>query len=151
MAQNAKRYERIDEEEMAEFLPDVAEEVEVRNTEEKVYELPLPSDDLSIRVFTTLQDGQGRDLGADAIRTVIWSETADGPIGGEKKTLRIQTWRKNLREKIENLYSNWRNWDHGECPECENGVLCEREGQYGKFLACSEWNGGRGCEHTENL
>ena len=147
----ASRAVTISRTDFEEFLPPAAEEVDILGTKERVYEMPLPSDDLSVRVFSTVQGESTREYGEDAIRTVIWSETADGPVGGETKTLRIDTWRKNLRAKLESLYSSWRSYDHGTCPECGNGVLCEREGKYGKFLACSTWNGGAGCQYTEDL
>jgi len=141
----------IERNEMEEFLPAAAEEVDVDGTNERVYEMPLPSDDLTVRVFSTIEGGSSRGYGEDAIRSVVWSETAGGPVGGESKTLRIGSWRENLRAKLEALYASWRDYDHGTCPECGEGVLCEREGSYGKFLACSEWRGGRGCEYTEDL
>jgi len=141
----------ITAEQFAEFLPPAAEEVECGNTLERVWELPLPTDDLSIRVFSTIEGETSRGYGEDAIRTVVWSAKAGGPIGGETKTLRIDTWRKNLQAKLESAYANWRKFDHGTCPECGEGVLCEREGKYGDFLACSTWEGGRGCKFTRNL
>ena len=152
MAQSSTRTAvTIARKDFEEFLPEAAEEVDVANTKERVYEMPLPSDDLSVRVFSTITGESTRGYGEDAIRTVVWSETAEGPIGGETKTLRIQTWRGNLQDKLADVYQNWRQFDHGACPECGRGVLCERSGKYGDFLACSEWNGGSGCEHTEDL
>lgn len=154
---STKTYTRISEDEFDAFMADTAsaERVEMAGVSETVYEMPLPSDDLSIRVFSTIAGGAGRDRGADAIRTVVWSRRAGGPVGGERKTLRIGTWRKNLRRKIEELYANWRDYDHGDCPECDSGVLVERRSgsnaDWSPFLACSAWNGGRGCEHTESL
>lgn len=151
MATQTKTAVVISREQFEEFMPRAAEEIEVTNVDERVYEMPLPSDDLSVRIFSTLQGDSTRGYGEDAIRTVVWSETADGPVGGETKTLRIGTWRKNLRQKLKALYSEWRQYDHGACPECGAGVLCERSGQYGEFLSCSAWNGGAGCEYTEDL
>jgi len=153
MAQSAKGRNAVTiaRNDFEDFLPPAAEEVDVENTNERVYEMPLPSDDLSVRVFSTVEGESTRGYGEDAIRTVVWSETAEGPVGGETKTLRIKTWRKNLKSKLKNMYKNWRDYAHGICPECGEGVLCERSGKYGDFLACSNWNGGSGCEHTEDL
>lgn len=36
------------------------------------------------------------------------------------------------------------------CPRCQVGNLMLRNGRYGDFLACSEWNGGSGCTYTRN-
>lgn len=153
MAQSitARKAVVIGRNEFEEFLPPAAEEVDVDGTGERVYEMPLPSDDLSVRVFSTVEGESTRGYGEDAIRTVVWSETAEGPVGGETKTLRIGTWRDNLKDKLAGVYEEWRQYDHGACPECGEGVLCERSGEYGDFLACSEWDGGRGCEYTEDL
>jgi hypothetical protein len=155
---SAKHYVRITEDEFEEFLfglvPD-AERADVPGTRETVYDLPLPGDGLTIRVFSTIQGGEGRDRGDDAIRCVVWNHEIDAPVGGRRKTLRIGTWRKNLRAKIEDLYANWRDHVYGTCPECGRGVLVERESgpgdEWDPFLACSEWDGGDGCEHTEAL
>ena len=151
-------YVRITGNEFEEFIRDVvpsARRVRVPGVGENVYDLPLPADDLTIRVFSTIQGGEGRDRGADAIRCVIWNHEAGEPVGGRRKTLRIGTWRKNLRAKIEDLYANWRDHEHGAYPECRRGVLVERTPSgpqdWDPFLACSDWDGGDGCEHTEAL
>ena len=154
-ARNGPDAVTIEREQFEGFLPPAAEEVEVDGTDERVYEMPLPGDDLSVRVFSTIEGDSSRGYGEDAIRSVIWSATADGPVGGESKTLRIGTWRDNLRSKLEALYANWRDYDHGACPECGEGVMCERRpgpgDDWSPFLACSEWDGGSGCEHTKSL
>jgi len=152
------QYTRITEEDFDDFVfglvPD-AEVADAPGTSEKVYDLPLPADDLSIRIFSTIQAGVGRDRGADAIRCVVWHHGIDGPVGGRRKTLRIGTWRENLRPKVEDLYLNWRDHAHGNCPECGTGVLQERRPKQGQdwspFLSCSNWDGGDGCEYTERL
>ena len=37
------------------------------------------------------------------------------------------------------------------CPRCDKGYLRERNGRYGLFLACSQWNNGTGCTFTRNV
>jgi hypothetical protein len=147
-------YVTISRAEFEETLPPIAEEVD-DGSGERVYGLPLPHDDLSIRVFSTIEGGESRGYGRDAIRCVVWSGRAGGPVGGRKKTLRTEGWGRRLRSKIESLYSQWRQHDHGACPACGRGVLVERRPSGGQdwdpFLACSEWDGGDGCEHTEAL
>lgn len=148
-------YTVIAADEFEDALPPAAEEVACENTDERVWGLPLPSDDLSVRVFSTVEGEASRGYGEDAIRCVIWSEAADGPVGGETKTLRTHGWDERVTQKLGSLYADWRSYDHGECPECGEGVLCERTpGQgddWSPFLACSSWNGGAGCEYTEWL
>lgn len=155
-------YTRISEEQFEDFVsalvPD-ASRTDVPRTNELVWDLPLPGD-LTIRVFSTIEAGAGRDLGEDAIRCVVWNHEHDCPVGGRRKTLRIgpsesnpEGWRRNLREKIQDLYASWRDYNK-QCPEC-SGVLQERvpgpDDDWGRFLACSNWDGGDGCQYTEWL
>ena len=156
-------YTRISEAQFADFIDETvagAERADVPGATELVWDLPLPGD-LTIRVFSTIQGGEGRDRGDDAIRCVVWSHEHDCPVGGRSKTLRIgpsasnpEGWRRNLREKIQDLYASWRQHDHGGCPDC-GGVLVERtpgpDDDWGAFLACSNWDGGDGCQYTQWL
>lgn len=106
------QYHRLTTDEFEDFLDSVTpawERAEVRGTKELVYDLPLPPEHLSIRLFSTLtRDGVARDAGSDAIRALIWNHEADSIEAGETRTHRIETWRSNLRPKIEHLYDNWR-------------------------------------------
>jgi len=36
------------------------------------------------------------------------------------------------------------------CPRCHNGILRERTGRHGRFLACSTWQNGAGCRYTRS-
>jgi hypothetical protein len=117
---------------------------------EEVFEIPLDhiDENLSIRIFSTISKstGKARDKGDDAIRCVIWGRDLDRPIGGRKKTLRIKTWRKNLEQKLESLYSEWD--DHvTNCDECGNWLV-KRDGQYGEFLGCVNYPE---CDNTRQI
>lgn len=120
------------------------EEVQT-DASERVYAINLPDDDLELRIFSTLQGGRARSCGSDAIRCVLWHTDENAPVGGKKKTLRIETWRKNLSEKVKDLMLNWREYYNGRCPEC-GGVMQTREGEFGEFLGCSNYPR---CQHTE--
>lgn len=157
MAARSKTYRRITREEFDAFMDDLVPDNEVVRPDgvsERVYDCPLPSDRHVIRVFSTIEGGAGRDRGADAIRCVIWDLGANEPVSGRLKTLRIDTWRDNLRAKIEDLYANWRDEVPGRCPEC-GGALAVREpgpgDDWDTFAACTAWDGGDGCDHTEKL
>lgn len=149
------QYTRISEDEFDAFMAGVsaaAEPVREPGTAEKVYELPLPAEHLSVRVYSTIQRGEARGRGEDAIRCVVWSDRLGGPVGGRRKTLRIQTWRENLRPKIEDLYANWRDHAHGDCPECGAPLREVAPGQnddWDAFVGCSAYD--RGCGYTEEL
>lgn len=149
MTQTQRRYTRIDRDEFESFLDDfVAYELnDDTDADELVYSIDLPHDDLELRIFSTLQNDVARDRGADAIRTVIWNTEHDVPVGGRVKTLRIETWRSNLRPKIEDLMLNWRDEFIGYCPDC-GSPLALRDGEYGEFAGCTAYPR---CEFTRNI
>lgn len=99
-----------------------------------------------LRVFSTidLRTDKARSKGADAIRLVVWNRHIDAPMGGRKKTLRIETYCKNLTNKIRDIFEEYDRYDF-ECPEC-GGWLVLRDGQYGEFYGCSNYPD---CAHTE--
>lgn len=144
-------YTTIREEEFVEFLNDIAAFDRVstgRDTREEVYDLPLPADRLSIRVFSSIDSrtGVSRACGADAIRCVVWNHDIEEPVGGRVRTHRISTWKENLSDKITSLYSQWRKYDQ-RCPDC-GGCLVLRDGKHGEFHGCVNYPS---CDHTENI
>lgn len=149
MSQTKRQYVSIDESEFKDFLGTACSyrEVSDMKAKEVVFAIDLPHPDLEIRIFSTLEKGKSRDKGSDAIRTVIWHVEQDAPVGGRTKTLRIETWKKNLLSKIVDIMKNWRNEWHGECQEC-GGVMVERSGKYGDFLGCTSYPN---CKNTESI
>lgn len=118
-------------------------------SKEVVYYIPIwDHDELGIRIYSTIdkRSQMARDKGNDAIRCVIWSDEAERPIGGRKKTLRIQTWEKNLKKKIDSLKKEWKSYVT-DCDECGSWMV-EREGEYGAFLGCIEYPD---CENTKQI
>jgi hypothetical protein len=150
MAQSqARRYTNIAQDEFEEFLDDFAqfEEVDMDDVNEVVYSIDLPTDDLELRVFSTLQNGSARDRGDDAIRNVVWSLEDDRPVSGRRKTLRIESWRSNLRPKIQDMALNWREAINPRCDECE-AWMARRESEHGEFWGCSNYPN---CRHTIDI
>jgi hypothetical protein len=155
---NANTYTRIGRDEFEEFLGDFAAyEFVDSGAGENIYKIDLPHHALEVRIFSTIVGDHARNSGDDAIRTVLWHTHFDEPVGGKRKTLRIETWRSNLRPKIEDLVLNWRDHYNGTCPECEayldglkvtKGVLKMRSGAYGDFLGCSNYPN---CEYTQPI
>lgn len=146
----------ITREEFESFLDDYFEWKEAETEYgERVYDIPLPRDHLTIRLFSTINKSTGvsRAKGDDAIRTVIWNHDVDRPVGGREKTLRQgtpddeQRWMVLLHRKIQDLFLGWRRFDvEMECPECGE-KLAGRSSEYGEFLACSS----EGCDYTEDV
>lgn len=143
------KFKRISEAEFEEKLSSVAsfERVEDGESKENVYSINLPADDLEVRVYSTLERGAARDKGSDAIRTTIYDTEHNVVVGGLTKTLRLDSWFDNLRPKLIDLVSNWRDYDYGMCPSC-TGRMVKRDGSHGSFLGCSNYPA---CSHTESL
>jgi len=146
MMSQAQSYTAFGQAEFEEFLSFADFEEVEEGSGEAVYAVDLPHENLEVRVFSTLQGGRARGCGDDAIRCVLWETERDEPVGGMKKTLRIETWRSNLRPKIQDLVLNWRDHFNGYCPECGTGVLKTREGKFGTFKGCSNYPR---CDYTE--
>lgn len=150
----ARRYTRISLEEFQEFMDSLPYDFTAdlpENTIEVVFETDeavIFEKDVVLRVYSTIDSrtGLSRDHGADAIRTVLWSKDLDKPVGGRTKTMRITTWRKNLRKKIESIMDETSEYVN-RCDEC-NGFLVKRDGKYGEFLGCVNYPE---CNNTEEI
>jgi len=124
---------------------------------EYVYEYCDPIEghpEVSVRVFSSVdkQTDVTREKDSDAIRTVIWDSNSRTVIGGKTKTLRIKSWRKNLRAKIVDLIEDTESRvtrcpNKDEAYKC-SGWLVKREGEHGKFLGCTRYPT---CEYTEEV
>jgi len=150
---SARQYERITKDEFREFLDNLPygfyENPDAEGNE-RVYEceeIVEWDDDVVLRLYSTIfvNADNARDEGDDAIRCVIWSRQEERTIGGRTKTLRIKTWRKNLREKIESLMEETREYLLF-CPVCEDhvfgrnhGYLIEKSGKYGPIVGCTNY------------
>lgn len=101
-----------------------------------------------IMVFSTIDRDTdiSRKKGSDAIRNVIWDKEQMTHIGGREKTLRIGSWRSNLREKIRDMWFNPAEYMI-RCDECA-GWMSVREGKYGEFLGCNNYPD---CENTKQI
>lgn len=109
----------------------------------------LPSyDNVVMRCYSTISksSGKARDKGSDAIRLVLFDKQTDRPIGGRKKTLRIKTYCKNLKEKIADQAEETENFLM-VCDRC-GGLMVIRNGKYGEFYGCREYPE---CENTEQI
>jgi len=149
-----RRYVKPTKEEFEEFLESIDLEFHLEQDspgQELVYDAPgvyEKEDSVVLRVYSTLdpRTEEARGKGNDAIRCVIVDTRGNYPLHGKKKTLRIETWRKNLRKKIEELSSN-----SGEyikmCSEC-GSLMAIREGKYGEFYGCTSYPS---CDNTEDI
>lgn len=101
-----------------------------------------------LRVYSTIdkRTDKARGSGEDAIRQVVFNRHALKPMGGRKKTLRIRTYCKNLRDKIRSIFDEYEEYVN-RCSQCGQWMVI-REGQYGEFYGCT---GYPECDNTENI
>jgi len=149
-----RRYVQPDINDFREFLDELdyefRREPEARSTEIvfESAELAPSYNGVVLRLFSTIdhRTGKARSKGSDAIRCLVWDKHHGKPVGGRKKTLRIKTWRKNLREKIQSLMAE------GDrvvevCEECGRRMVI-RDGKYGEFYSCT---GYPDCDNTKDI
>lgn len=149
-----RKYAEFSVDEFFRFLQDMPgewEHVDNARTNEFVYETHDFAEGwngLTLRVYSTVDKSTGmtRGKGEDAIRLVVWDRHTNKPVTGKKKTLRIQTWEKNLSKKIKE-YMEQPEEHISKCPECSELMLV-KEGQYGKFLGCQRWPD---CDGTKEI
>jgi len=149
-SQSGRRYEKVSEKEFDEFMDSVAAYTKrlPEDANEIVYDIPLPVDELVVRVWSTVVAGQARAKGNDAIRCVVWDVERDRPIGGREKTLRIgptdsnpEGWQGNLRPKIQDVVANWRKYDK-VCDDCGSRMAVREPGRndnWDPFWGCTEY------------
>lgn len=153
-----RKYYRMTQEQFEELLESTPAEFYIVGTDqdpnlaftrEIVYATDeLGHDDLQLRVYSTIDErtAKARDKGDDAIRNVIWSKSYSKPVSGRKKTLRIETWKKNLSNKILDMLEEWQDLVL-ECEEC-GAWMVKRSGKHGEFMGCIKYPV---CQNTENI
>jgi len=118
-------------------------------TGEIVYETKSENGKFIMRIFSSLDKhtGKARDKGSDAIRTVVVDKETGRPVLGEKRTNRIKTWPKNLKQKIQNVSDRY--GDIQMCNRCGSVmVIRENSENSDKFYGCSNYPD---CKNTESI
>jgi len=105
----------------------------------------------ALKVYSSITLGGGaRDVGADAIRVVLFVNTPAGmrPMWKAARVYRTQGWRENLQQRIdEGLLRGCDGRDY-ECPECGAPMIL-REGKRGPFWGCTMFPVTQ-CTYTED-
>lgn len=124
--------------------------VPVKGTFENVYEANL-SESYAIRIYSSIESRSAnhvaRDCGEDAIRIchVFYNDKGNPRIvGTEKRINRIQTWKKNLLKRIQQMASE----DVIACPVCGSPMKL-RSGSHGKFFGCTNFPQCKGTRNVE--
>lgn len=156
---NKKLFHNVTQAEMERvLLPLGFELVTIPGTRELVYAKRVDQDDLilSLRVYTGIEpDGDSRECGKDAIRVALFWRDLSRPdprdtsrplavkVSDEKRVNRIQTWEKNLRDRL----AKWEDYPKTKCPKCSKPMVA-RSGKFGHFLGCA---GYPQCNHKEKV
>lgn len=116
---------------------------------ELVYE-SNQSEELSIRVYSSVipRTKEVRDCGEDAIRIchVYYGKdrTFGRIVGTQKRVNRIQTWKKNLIQRINEVARD----EPVVCPVCFSPMVL-RSGNFGKFFGCVSFPKCKGTRNVE--
>lgn len=149
---NKRRFTRFTKKEFEQCLHETFlyfEEVKYDWTNEIVYEAESKNGNFIIRCFSSLdrRTGELRDKGSDAIRLVVLHEETGRPVVKEKRTNRIKTWCKNLKQKIENIKN--RKDEIKICSECGSVMVIRENSDSGnKFWGCTSYPD---CSNTESI
>ena len=91
-------YAEIKQEEFEKVLSELGKWQQIKDTyaKENIYLL-----DGNIKIFSSIVNGLSREVGDDAIRILVWCPISNLPVkSSEARVYRIETWAKNLRERI---------------------------------------------------
>lgn len=136
-------YAEIPEGEMVEFLGNQGfQKVEIPNTKELVMGKILSKGEYPIcmRIFTSVSDGAGREVGEDAIRCVLVTKISNAGMdcirafGKAKRVYRVKGWKSNLQARID----NWEENQSPACPKC-GAPMAVKKGPRGDFWGCITW------------
>lgn len=134
----AARYTNITLDEFDSFMDEMKFERTVVTGGEFVYERHFKRVKAKIRVYSSITvNGRARKRGGDAIRVVAFylNEERWIPTGKNKRVHRVERWRANLQDRIDEVRLDI----HPDpCPLCNSPMLL-REGKFGHFYSCSTW------------
>jgi len=142
-------YTPISKDEMDTLLIEMQdfEKVDVNNCMEIVYERDtgktLSGHPLRLRVYSSvdIRTEYSRPNGKDAIRVVLmWK---DRFVCGTKRVHRIETWAKNLLNRIETIEDT----DTYICIDCEIPMVVKK-GKFGRFYGCTNFPR---CKHSFDI
>lgn len=133
-------YINITQEDFEEWLKEFGNFTQVKhNGTELVYSLKMVKT-VRILVFSSIDNGNSRAKGKDAIRTIIQSyfDNKWKVVYRAGRTNRTTNWRINLGKKIAECISKLLLDENIFCSEC-GGAFIQRTGKHGDFWSCINW------------
>lgn len=146
-----RTYTEILQEEFEQALSETSLEFERKDykwTGELVYESSSDNGMFTLRVYSSISKhlGKSRKKGSDAIRTVVLHTSSGQPVLKEKRTNRIETWKKNLKQKIKALSD--KQSEIQMCNECGNVMVIRENSSGDKFYGCTHYPN---CKNTKSI
>ena len=105
-----------------------------------IYEIDLPKDNLAVRILSTIERNVSRPYAQDSIKIMLWHRGAQTVVGEKKRAYRVDGWKSNIQEKIEDLVANYRNHVFGWCDECGDACIKSEIGPFKTYLDCATCN-----------
>lgn len=142
-SENKRKSQMFTKERFEEVLAETEYSWEIKDydwTNEWVYEVGSGKGKFVMRVYSSVdkRSNESREKDSDAIRLVVLHEETNKPVLSEKRTNRIKTWPKNLKQKISNIEE--RRNDLEWCGECSSVMLIRENSQSGEeFYGCSSY------------
>lgn len=145
------KYTAIPEQEMKQFLagqgfseiklPNCREMVMAKIVRKGVYPICL-------RVYTSVTQGEARDVGEDAIRVALVTKDDQAGIlgvGHSRRVYRVEGWKDNLQNRLD----KWEENLGPVCPKC-GGWMALRKGKNGEFWGCTMFKS-KGCKGSASV
>jgi hypothetical protein len=122
---------------------------EMDRVNEVVFSRDIPGTRFSVVIFSTLEGGEMRDSGADAIKVTLWDNSKGRPISSKKRINRVGKEDDILNRVCARARDAWASAkDVHSCDKCDDGILVERKGKNGKFKGCSNFPS---CRNTAGI
>lgn len=123
-----------------------------QRAQELVYLFTWNDDNYLLKVYSSIVLGMGsREVGADAIRVVLFINTPQGirAMWRAPRVYRTENWRAHLQQRINEGMLRGREGKNYKCESCGAPMIL-REGKRGLFWGCSMFPIS-GCRYTEEF
>ena len=122
---------------------------EMERVNEVVFSRDIPNTRFAVVIFSTLEGGEMRDSGADAIKVTLWDNSKGRPISSKKRINRVGKEADIISRVHERARECWASAkDVHSCDKCDDGIMVERKGKNGKFKGCSSFPS---CRNTASV
>ena len=135
---------RIEQSEFEEFLEGKARanRIHTPGDTQAVYEIPTPKENITVRIFSTIENGISQPYGKASIKIVLWHTLQETTISEKHRAYRVTGWKANVMNYIKDLLQNYKERCFNWCDHC-NSPMMKKEVGLRLYFDCTE------CEHTK--